>query len=46
MNDKGEVYLAEDFKCQPKFGFDILSNREPFDLESLNINPIFKEYLK
>lgn len=26
-----------------KFGFDILSNREPFDLQSFSINLVFKD---
>lgn len=45
MSDEGELYLSEDFKCQHKFELDILSNREPFDLESFSINTVFKEYL-
>ena len=42
MNDKGELYLAEDIKYQCGFGFDVLCNRELFYL-NFNINKTFNE---
>lgn len=43
MSSEGKFYLAENFKCQHDFKYDILSNREPFYLVNCNINTVFKE---